>query len=253
MNIAQRPKRTITTGDRRWVTASAERASRHNVSITLDVSLFEPALHYPDGYLPGGLILGEVAASPSVHGIYGGGTDEVQQVTITGSPTGGSFTLTFEGQTTAAIAFNASAATVRAALEALSNVAVGEAVVTGGPGPATPWSVRFTGSLGDADRTQMTADGTGLTGGSTPAVAVTTTTAGTANAVSDGRQTAVGLLWADVPVVGPDGTAFTRVGGSLLWSPCAIDTAFLPANSGLDAAARVDLAARNFKLIDSQA
>jgi hypothetical protein len=45
--------------------------------------------------------------------------NEVQRITITGTPTGGTFTLTFQGNTTAPIAYNASAATVVAALEAL--------------------------------------------------------------------------------------------------------------------------------------
>lgn len=49
-------------------------------------------------------------------------TDEVQLVTIDGGPTGGTFTLTFDGQTTAPIAFNASAGVVESALKALSNV-----------------------------------------------------------------------------------------------------------------------------------
>ena len=47
------------------------------------------------------------------------GANEVQTISITGSPTGGTFTLSFAGQTTAPIAYNASAATVVAALQAL--------------------------------------------------------------------------------------------------------------------------------------
>jgi YD repeat-containing protein len=43
--------------------------------------------------------------------------DSVQQVQVTGSPTGGTFTLTFNGQTTGSIAYNASAATVQTALQ----------------------------------------------------------------------------------------------------------------------------------------
>jgi hypothetical protein len=35
------------------------------------------------------------------------GTNEIQQVAITGGPTGGTFTLTYSGQTTGAIAYNA--------------------------------------------------------------------------------------------------------------------------------------------------
>ena len=38
--------------------------------------------------------------------------DEVQTVTLTGAPTGGTFTLTYGGQTTSGIAFDAAAATV---------------------------------------------------------------------------------------------------------------------------------------------
>ena len=43
---------------------------------------------------------------------------------------GGTFTLTYNGQTTAAIAYNATAAQVQSALEALNNVAPGDVVVT---------------------------------------------------------------------------------------------------------------------------
>lgn len=48
-------------------------------------------------------------------------TDEVQRVTLHGV-TGGDFTLTYSGQTTAAIPFNATAAQVRSALVSLSNI-----------------------------------------------------------------------------------------------------------------------------------
>lgn len=106
----------------------------------------------------------------------GAAVAEVQTVTITGSPTGGTFTLTFDGETTANIDFDATNAEVDTALEALSNIGVGEVTVTGGPGPGTPWVVTFSSSLGNVP--QMTADGSGLTGGSSPAVAVTTNTPG---------------------------------------------------------------------------
>jgi hypothetical protein len=109
--------------------------------------------------------------------VAGAGDNEVQTVTITGAPTGGTFTLTWSGQTTAAIARNATATTVRTSLEALSNIGVGDVTVTGGPGPTTPWAVTFTGALSATDVPQMTATSS-LTGGTTPAVAVTTTNAG---------------------------------------------------------------------------
>lgn len=103
--------------------------------------------------------------------------DEVQTITITGTPTGGDFTLTFEGETTAAIAFDAVAADVQAALEALDNIEVGDVVAGGGPFPDTPVTVTFGGQYADEDVDEMTAT-SGLTGGSTPAVAVTTSTPG---------------------------------------------------------------------------
>jgi hypothetical protein len=106
------------------------------------------------------------------------GVDEVQQVAITGSPTGGTFTLTFSGQTTSAIAYNAAAADVQSALEALSNITPGDVTCTGGPLPGTPVSVSFAGGTYDGtDVPQMTATGS-FTGGTSPAVTVTTTTPG---------------------------------------------------------------------------
>lgn len=55
-------------------------------------------------------------------------------VTIGGSPTGGTFTLTYAGQTTSGIAYNAAASAVQSALEALSTIGSGNATVTGSAG-----------------------------------------------------------------------------------------------------------------------
>lgn len=112
--------------------------------------------------------------------IGSGGTNEVQTVTITGTPAGGNVTLTFEGATTANIAYNAAASAVEDALEALSTIGQGNVRVTGGPGPGTPWVVTFINRLGHTDQALMTASGAGLTGGTTPAIAVAQTTAGSA-------------------------------------------------------------------------
>jgi minor extracellular serine protease Vpr len=112
------------------------------------------------------------------------GTNEVQSVAITGAPTGGSFTLSFTppaggaAQTTAPIAFNATAAIVRTALAALPGIGSTANVNTGGgPLPGTAVSVTFQGTLGCRNIPQMTATAA-LTGGTTPTVAVTTTTSG---------------------------------------------------------------------------
>ncbi len=126
---------------------------------------------------------------------YAAVTNEVQSVTVTGSPTGGTFTLTWNGQTTAAIAYNATAATVQAALVALPNINPGDVTVTGNAGG--PYSVTFAGQyLGD-NVAQMTATAS-LTGGSTPGVTVATTTAGGTATASDGTQLFAGFLFTEV-------------------------------------------------------
>ncbi|MFC6090870.1 hypothetical protein [Saccharothrix lopnurensis] len=102
-------------------------------------------------------------------------SNEKQSLTLTGGPTGGTWTATYSGQTTAGIAHNATTTTVRTTLEALSTVGVGNVAVTGAPGA---WVVEFKNALGGANLAQMTASGASLTGGSSPAVAVATTTAG---------------------------------------------------------------------------
>jgi hypothetical protein len=119
------------------------------------------------------------------------GTAEVQTLTASGTVSGGTYTLTFNGQVTSAIAYNASAATVQAALEALSNVVPGDVVVGGGPFPATPLTFTFYGNLiGDQPALSVQ---TGNLTGSTPGAAITTSTGGVAGA-ADGRQTAANLV-----------------------------------------------------------
>lgn len=111
------------------------------------------------------------------------GTNEVQKLTITGTPTGGTFTITFSGQTTAAIAFNASAFTIQLAMEALSNIATGDLEVysatLGGTLPTYSMFFRFKGLYEGIDVPVMTTTDS-LTGGSLPASAVTVIQAGSA-------------------------------------------------------------------------
>lgn len=115
-------------------------------------------------------------------------TNEVQRITTTGAPTGGTFTLTFDGQTTAAIAYNANAAAVQSALEALSNIDPGDITVTGGPLPGTPVDVTFIGQYKGDNVPQMTATSS-YTGGTAPTTTVTTTTqGGVGTAAAAGEQ-----------------------------------------------------------------
>jgi hypothetical protein len=92
------------------------------------------------------------------------GTNEVERISTTGTVTAGTFTITYSGQTTTANAWNSTAAAIQAALEALSNIAVGDVAVTGGPLPATPVDITFTGNLGVQNITPITT----TTGGVAP-------------------------------------------------------------------------------------
>jgi RHS repeat-associated protein len=102
--------------------------------------------------------------------------DSVQQVQLTGNPTGGTFTLTFNGQTTSAIAYNASAATVQSALQSLSTIGSGNALVAQAAGLS--WNIRFAGTLAGSVQPALTGNGSGLTGGTSPSVAITVTSLG---------------------------------------------------------------------------
>lgn len=106
------------------------------------------------------------------------GTDEVQTLTITGTPTGGTFKLTFKGAETAAIAYNASAANVVSALEALPTVGTGGVTATGGPLPGTAVVITFAANLGKRAQDLITVSDNSLTGGTDPAGAVAETTPG---------------------------------------------------------------------------
>lgn len=102
------------------------------------------------------------------------GVSEVQTITGSGTWSGGTFTLTVLGATTAAIAYGANAATIGAALVA-AGVPSGFVAVSGGPVGTTPLVLTYDASLGNV--AAATIDTTSVTG-STPAASVATTTAG---------------------------------------------------------------------------
>lgn len=154
------------------------------VTVTLDVTKFTKALHYPAFFMPGGIVLAKIAAS-GLYGPYSGDTSEVQKIAV--DATGGTFTISFRGGTTAAIAFNATAAQVQAALELLAEVDHGDIVVTGGPGNAgatTPYLFTFGGQYAGTDVAAMTTAAGSLTGGAGTA-AVSTVTGGAGGAVNE--------------------------------------------------------------------
>jgi VCBS repeat-containing protein len=112
--------------------------------------------------------------------------NESQFITLTGNPTGGTFTLTYFDQVTPAITFSNSAnfttiaSSIQAALEGLTRIGAGNVVVTHDParnqqGQITEnrrWKVEFTGALAHQEVVNLTA-ADNLTGGTSPAVSIT--------------------------------------------------------------------------------
>jgi hypothetical protein len=211
------------------------------LTVTLDLDLFDFGTIFTDKILPAGMVLGKHTVSGK-YGPYDGGStgvNEKQTITITGTPTGGTFTVTLNGVTSGAIDFDATAAEVDAALEAMSNIDAGEVSVTGGPGPGTAWVVEFTGDLGGTNVSLMTATGS-FTGGTDPAVAITTTTSPTVGA-SDGRDVAQGILFETVDCSRIEGTDLQGERVVPMMIEGFINESKLPTNHGLDSAAKTDL------------
>lgn len=93
-------------------------------------------------------------------------TSDEQSITVEGAPTGGTVTLTFNGQTTAAIPYNASNEEVQHALEGLPGIGsatINERTPIDVEGPAGgPYTVLFFG-LGEMSEPQIGGSGSGLT------------------------------------------------------------------------------------------
>lgn len=97
---------------------------------------------------------------------------EKQTVRITGTPTGGTFTISYNSGVTAAIPYNATAAQVVAALEGLTFFEPGDITATGGPLPGADIVLTFVGRVSGTDLFPLGANGAGLTGGSSPAATI---------------------------------------------------------------------------------
>lgn len=185
---------TFGAGNQSWL------GSTHGLynarTVAPDPAMFTLAA-YPDGVLSGTPI-GIITATGLAGPYAGDSTDEVQVLTEGGSGLT-SFTVTFGGQTTTAIAAAATAATVQAALEALSTIGAGNVAVTGST--SGPYTLTFQGALANTNVAQVTATPTGGTGTITPS----TTTAGGADASSDGREILAGFLLTDQKAPGTGG------------------------------------------------
>jgi hypothetical protein len=96
-------------------------------------------------------------------GLEGVKASEVESIKV--NATGGTFTITYAGETTEQIKWNATAGEVELALDALGAVEPGDIHVLGGPGGSNPYTLVFAGNLANQAITPVTTDRSGLTGG----------------------------------------------------------------------------------------
>jgi hypothetical protein len=128
-----------------------------------------------------GMVWGPLVSQDTWIGIewapdFGAGFSDAEQVVeITGAPTGGHFTLSFGGETSADIPFDSTASGLQTILTAMPAIGIGNVVVNGLAGG--PWTLTFTNNLGGQALTELTPNAAGLTPSGTT-VTVTTTVAG---------------------------------------------------------------------------
>lgn len=164
---------------------------------------------------------------------------EQQTITITGDPTGGSYTLTWQGNTTAAIAWDADAAAVQAALRLLPGAEL-FTVSSSGTSPNFVHTVVLTGAAaatGNSSPTEMTSTDS-LTGG-TPGIAHATSVAGTTDtwtAGASGIEARCFTVWEELLVEGEGTneirTCATTPTTAANWSPSSAGAGYTVGESG---------------------
>lgn len=121
---------------------------------------------YVNNDIAGFPFIGEIIGDYISYEGAGSVLDTVWNLTISGTPTGGTFTLSVNGSNTAPIAYNANAAAVAAAINALAGVTGVSGVTASG---TTPIAITLLTPVA------VTANGSALTGGTTPAATVVAT------------------------------------------------------------------------------
>lgn len=163
--------------------------------------------------LPGGVSLVQGTVLGLVPG-NGTATNEVQTLTGTGTISGGTYQLLWNGVLSAALAWNAIVSLIQAQMDAL--VGAGNCVVGGGPLPGTPVTLTFSGAALAGRRLPLITVVSALTG-TNPVLTPTRSTPGIpasgfyntyASGNSDGSQVARAIL-VEACTTNPDGTIAT--------------------------------------------
>lgn len=161
--------------------------------------------------------------STGFYQVFRGAVDEVSTITANATPnTGGTFTLTITNpvsgvsDTTAAIDFDATAAEVQAALEALDNVVAGDVTCVqtsgtdlGDAGAVVTLSWGLNGGDYSGQDLTFTIDDSGLTGGSGDHALAQATQGGTAE--SNGTNILKGFVWPDAITLSSTGEVLGNV------------------------------------------
>lgn len=132
--------------------------------------------------------------------------DAIFQWSVDQSPDadGGTWTITYSGDTTGALAFDANTAAIRAALETLPSIGVGNVIVAGGSlFPDGLIQVQFTAALGHQPIVIPTFDITAVTGPNSPYTV-------TPNTLQPGSTQTLGVDWAP----GAGGSPFILIASS---------------------------------------
>jgi hypothetical protein len=222
---------TYSNEDQRWIGNGGLPIGQPR-SIVLDRSNFDLVTAFPNGFIPSGVALAKVAAT----GLYIPYVVDSESVSIPVDATGGTFTITIEGEATAAIAFNAAASAVQTAIELLPGIEPGDVTVSGGPGSAggaTPYVITWGGRYRGLNAPAVTTGAGSLPGGA--GTATVTTTAGGAESPA-GEGTGAGLLFASVAY---DRNSTGDISAALFWSGEVIEE-FLPTGHGVNPAFKAD-------------
>jgi hypothetical protein len=216
------------------------RGSRHgddtNVSGTADISAFTSGTHYPNGFLLSGLPLAKLTGT-GLYVPYGASPSEQQTIVV--DATGGTFTISFDGSTTAAIATNATGAAVLAALELLPTINSGDVTVTrSGSANSYTYTLDFGGRYLGTNVPAVTTGAGSLTGGAGTATVATVVAGGGSG--SGGSEVGVGFLAKAVKV--PSLTDTTIDVPIAVYAHGPIREANLPI--AVDAAFKADVAGR---------
>jgi hypothetical protein len=178
-------------------------ASGSNAVFTLTFSNTKRTLNVTDDFVSLTSLTpsATLTEQPLVNAVAGG----AYTLALSGSPTGGSFRLSYGGAATGDIAHNATAATIQAALQSLPTIGTGRAGVTG---TAASANIAITG-----ETSTLAVQRTALTGGSSPRVVVTDTARPLTLSLvpfSGTTQLSTAVLAAARP-----GTAWTQISGGL--------------------------------------